>query len=184
MSARQGIIAAGLALLLAACGPSQGASSGVATLPSTNYGSFAGTSAAASPTASGRAAQAVAYAQCMRANGVAGWPDPDDAGTFVKLTAQQLGVSDARLQAAEAACQPILASGGGAPRQGKLHAGLAQLVAFAQCMRAHGIADMPDPDSQGQFAVGPGTSIDIHTDQFQSAQNACATAAQPAPPSP
>jgi hypothetical protein len=172
-----------VALLVAACGPSQGPSSGVATLPSPSAASSSGASAVATPAASGRVAQALAYVQCMRANGVAGWPDPDSTGTFAKMNAQQLGVSEGRLQSAETTCQPILSSGvDDAARQNKLHQALPQLLAFAECMRAHGIANMPDPDSQGQFAVGPGTSIDIDTDQFHAAREACSNAS-PSPSS-
>jgi hypothetical protein len=180
VSARRGIAAAGVAfalLVVAACGPTQGSSSGVATLPSPSAAASAGASATARPAASGRVAQAVAYAQCMRANGVASWPDPDSTGTFTKMTAQQLGVSETRLQSAETTCQPVLSAGADdAARQNKLHQAVTELLVFAECMRAHGIANMPDPDSQGQFAVGPGTSISIDTDQFHAARDACSAA--------
>ena len=136
--------------------------------------------ACAAPAASGRVAQALAFAQCMRTNGVATWPDPDSSGTFTKMSAQQLGVSESRLQSAETTCQPTLSAGDEAAAQNKLHQALPQLLAFAQCMRAHGIANMPDPDSQGQFAIGPGTGIDIDTDQFHAAREAC-TNATPSP---
>ncbi|HEY4752053.1 MAG TPA: hypothetical protein VIH37_02135 [Candidatus Limnocylindrales bacterium] len=180
MSASRVVLAvAGSALLLAACGSSPGGSSGVATLPSQSAASSAGASPIATPSASGRVAQAVAYAQCVRAHGVASWPDPDSSGRFTKMTAQQLGVSETLLQSAEATCQPILSTGDDAARQNKLHQGLTQLLAFAQCMRAHGIVDMPDPNSQGQFAVGPGTSISIDTDQFHAAQDACSATPSP-----
>jgi hypothetical protein len=43
-------------------------------------------------------------------------------------------------------------------------------LAFAKCMRAHGVPDFPDPDGQaGQ--LGPGSGIDPSSPQFQAALN-------------
>jgi hypothetical protein len=43
-------------------------------------------------------------------------------------------------------------------------------LAFAMCMRAHGVPDFPDPDGQaGQ--LGPGSGIDPGSPRFQSALN-------------
>ena len=45
------------------------------------------------------------------------------------------------------------------------------MLAFAQCMRAHGV-DMPDPGANGNVTIGgPGNPIDQAT--MQAAQNAC-----------
>jgi len=49
---------------------------------------------------------------------------------------------------------------------------------FAQCMRQHGVADFPDPNSSGQIAIqasgGPGGSdLDPNSSTFQAAQEAC-----------
>jgi len=180
VNARRGIAGIGVAfvlLLVAACGGTSPGSSGVATLPSRSAASSAGASPTATLAASGRVSQALAFAQCMRTNGVASWPDPESTGTFTKMTAQQLGVSESQFQSAETTCQPILSAGDDAARQNKMNQALPQLLAFALCMRGHGIANMPDPDTQGQFAVGPGTSIDIDTDQFHAAREACTNAA-------
>src|ERR1700677_3002642 len=41
-------------------------------------------------------------------------------------------------------------------------------LAFAKCMRAHGVPDFPDPDGRsGQ--LGPGSGIDPSSTQFQAA---------------
>lgn len=47
-----------------------------------------------------------------------------------------------------------------------------QAVAFARCMRSHGVSTFPDPNSQGQFAL-LGSGIDPSSARFQSAQKAC-----------
>jgi hypothetical protein len=53
-------------------------------------------------------------------------------------------------------------------------------LAFAKCMRAHGVPDFPDPNGQsGQ--LGPFSGIDPNSPQFQSALNGpCESLAPPA----
>jgi len=53
-------------------------------------------------------------------------------------------------------------------------------LAFAKCMRAHGVPSFPDPDGQGG-QLGPSSGIDPSSPQFQSALNGpCASLAPPA----
>lgn len=60
-------------------------------------------------------------------------------------------------------------AGQGAGDSGQRSSGIYSL-AFARCMRAHGVPDFPDPDGQaGQ--LGPGSGIDPNSPQFQSALN-------------
>jgi hypothetical protein len=92
------------------------------------------------------------YARCVRANGAPDFPDPtvDAAGnaTFPNANVKNLPA------ATQSACAAIL---GRLPAQ--LRAGRPQdvgmLQRFAQCMRAHGIADWPDPDAEGRFGYPP-----------------------------
>jgi hypothetical protein len=53
-------------------------------------------------------------------------------------------------------------SSSGSPRQ--------SAVAYARCMRLHGVPDFPDPDSQGHFNAPPNLNA---SPQFQAAQQAC-----------
>jgi hypothetical protein len=46
----------------------------------------------------------------------------------------------------------------------------AKEVAYAQCMRSHGVPSYPDPDSNGAFNA---SGINLHSAQVQSAQKAC-----------
>ena len=48
-------------------------------------------------------------------------------------------------------------------------------LAYARCMRAHGITNFPDPDSNGNLALdaGPGTGIDPNSPQYKAADRAC-----------
>ncbi len=52
----------------------------------------------------------------------------------------------------------------------------ASALAFAQCMRSHGIKDFPDPNSSGQLQIQSKTGsggINPSSQQFQAAQQAC-----------
>jgi hypothetical protein len=63
----------------------------------------------------------------------------------------------------------VIAGGGGSGGSGQRASGSFSL-AFARCMRAHGVPDFPDPSGQaGQ--LGPGSGIDPDSPQFQSALN-------------
>lgn len=58
------------------------------------------------------------------------------------------------------------------------HAAQPSALAFAQCMRGHGIADFPDPDSSGTINLkalhpGPGNDLDPSNPRFEAAQKAC-----------
>ena len=107
---------------------------------------------------------AVAYPQCIRSHGVPGFPDPAGNGAIPKPTAQTLGVSSARLQTAQSACQPLLPAATSSQQQAQqcLQAGVCPQVlvqqmltadrSFARCMRAHGVPGWPDPviDAEGR----------------------------------
>jgi hypothetical protein len=46
-------------------------------------------------------------------------------------------------------------------------------VAFAQCMRSHGVTNYPDPDKSGVIPKESLQQLGVSSSQFQSAQNAC-----------
>jgi hypothetical protein len=147
--------------LLTACGATS--APGVAQLGSTP------TPSAQAASSSGHSA--LAYAQCMRSHGVAGFPDPNSQGEF---TGAILPATSPQFQAAQQACRNLLpgggvqTSGGGAALNSQQQA---QLLRFSKCMRSHGVPDFPDPSSHG-LDLGSG-GVDPQSPQFQSAQNAC-----------
>ena len=105
---------------------------------------------------------AVAFSRCMRAHGV-NLPDPQRvSGGGIKLTAHSGGSASVRpdqprFQAAQKACQKYFKAGGGPPADPAEQAKARDaLVAYAGCMRAHGV-DMPDPKT------GPGGGILIQS---------------------
>jgi hypothetical protein len=72
---------------------------------------------------------------------------------------------------------PGVASAGGTPTSNKASqtSSKASPLAFSRCMRAHGIHDFPDPDTQGRLTIqaGPGSDMDPQSPTFQHAQQAC-----------
>jgi hypothetical protein len=64
-----------------------------------------------------------------------------------------------------------LSSGSGG--QGSLALNTTNGLKFAECMRAHGVPNFPDPNSQGAIQVGPSSGIDKGSPKFQAALQAC-----------
>jgi hypothetical protein len=137
-----GLIATAGLLLLAACGGG----------PSTSGGP--------SESSSSGPASGVAYSACVRAHGVPDFPDPGSRGQIPKADAQQLGVSPARLQAAQQACVHLLPTDPGTTQEqqqelqcstgGDCSAAVVQqwmsgLRTLAGCLRSHGEPKWPDP---------------------------------------
>jgi len=66
-----------------------------------------------------------------------------------------------------------VACGGGPPAGSAVGSGQTsyqQALAYAQCMRSHGVPGFPDPTSQGLITYGP---VDIHSAQYLSANKIC-----------
>lgn len=96
----------------------------------------------------------LAFSQCMRANGVANFPDPQRfAGGNVKLTIRQYGTGSPRFQAAIGACDHLLPNGGSQETAQQRRTRLADELSFARCMRSHGVSRFPDPSAQGELSV-------------------------------
>lgn len=47
------------------------------------------------------------------------------------------------------------------------------LAEFAQCMRAHGVPNFPDPNSAGQLEITQGSGVNPSSPGFQTASNDC-----------
>jgi hypothetical protein len=109
---------------------------------------------------------ALAFARCMRAHGLPGWPDPTSAGGFDKSKLRQLGYSASRVQAVEqSACGRFLPAGTPGETIQEQRSRLADGLSFARCMRSHGVRQFPDPDAQGELTVAmvQAQGIDIHS---------------------
>jgi hypothetical protein len=155
---------AALSLLAAGCGG--GGNPGVASVASSTVPPAAGSPATTSPTSG--ALHLVG--QCIRAHGIPDFPDPTVATSGPAkgkgiLDKQDLRtVAESVVNQALAACQTaveqadISTSG---PNSGPNSREIQNLLAFARCIRNHGITNFPDPDRQGGFNLA-GTGIDTH----------------------
>jgi hypothetical protein len=77
------------------------------------------------------------------------FPGLDSGGYIPKITSgQQVGVSDAKLNAAQTACQSLWPYQ--APTQAQQRQQLTEDLKFAQCMRSHGLPNFPDPTTDPQ----------------------------------
>jgi hypothetical protein len=149
----------GVAVLVTACGSSSNGSS-------SSDSSSTGSSSSGQSASSARQDQALNYAQCMRANGVPSFPDPDANGRFGGIQRKLAG--DPGFQAAQQACRGVAPGGQhefGSP------AVVEQLRKFAQCMRNNGLTQFPDPDPSGGFP--PGTEQLQGDPNFPTALQAC-----------
>ena len=106
-----------------------------------------------------------AMSKCMRDNGLSNFPDPSQGSGGVgfpggvvlsstdQLTVDGVTFSGPALKKAQTACKEFLPGGGGPP-PGLTAQQRRQALAFATCMRAHGVSNFPDPGS----APGPDTA--------------------------
>jgi hypothetical protein len=108
----------------------------------------------------------------MRAHGIADFPDPNSQGGL-SLNAgpgSDLSQSNPQFQAAHNACKSLLPA---APPSGQPGKAKATALKYSQCMRAHGIADFPDPSSDGALQLRLGGDLSPSNPHFQAAQAAC-----------
>ncbi len=158
-----------VAVSLAACGGSP--SKGVAGLGSTTTTSPS--SAAQAPIAS-----ALAFAECMRSNGVTNYPDPSSNGHPQSI--DQIDPNSSTFLRAYKGCQKYAPNGEvGPPAPTAAQLGFA--LAFAQCIRKHGFPQFPDPlTTYGPgFTLGRGeyfplmSTIEVQSPAFMQAAKAC-----------
>jgi hypothetical protein len=148
------VVLAGVAGSVAACG---GGGSDHAASSSSNI--------ARAPSSAGQSG--VLYANCMRANGVSNFPDSavsvnDGKVQFdVPLTIK----TEPQFPSASRACQGDLPASGVPAKQVNVQ----DELEYANCMRAHGIIDFPDPMPGGGFNL----PFNTNSAPFEAADNAC-----------
>ena len=148
-----GLCVAALAgLAVASCGGS-GSSAGVPSLHHDN-----------AATATGHNARALhAAAQCLRDHGISNYADPVVGPGQVVYTDQRSldKVGDAVVQAAMSACRSLIGQANFDPTQ-RPHPPAQMVrdgVREAQCLRAHGLPNWPDPKPTDTFDPGHGFQV-------------------------
>jgi hypothetical protein len=201
-----GVLAGGV-LLLAACGGSPGSQAGAAVAHLGTSTTTKASSSQAGTTQSGGASgagagpvpaggpgpgggsksgmamadpnasqsQRLAFAHCMQTHGDPDFPEPNAQGVFTGIDPNVPG-----FQAAQNHCNHILPNDG-QPTAAQTAQAIAQALKLSQCMRAHGIANFPDPQvshENGGVNIsirlgGNGSNLNPNNPQFQAAQRAC-----------
>ncbi len=133
------------------------------------------------PAASGQ----MAFATCMRAHGISDFPDPKGGGSNstmqitrnrVQIDGVTLKETQAQFQPAQKACRNVAGAStqnAGGPPNAKLQQAA---LAFAQCMRAHGVPNFPDPkvgSTSVLITTKKGAGINPNSPTFKAAQTAC-----------
>jgi hypothetical protein len=170
-----GVVVA-VTLLVAGCGGGSANSPGVASVSTTNTstsnsasstddhsGQLAGPPVSAGGPGGGAQSgfaiqssdpqKALKFSECMRANGVANFPDPNGQGV---IQGSGIDPSSPAFQKAQQKCAKYMGSKV-APSPAQQAAMEAAALKFSQCMRSHGEPDFPDP----QFGSGPGGGVSI-----------------------
>ncbi|HET8979325.1 MAG TPA: hypothetical protein VFN87_14270 [Solirubrobacteraceae bacterium] len=113
-------------------------------------GTAAGSSGNGGDPAASNHAKAVKFAQCMRHNGVSQFPDPSASGKLtIDAVANGSGLDPTTpaFKQAISACKNLEPAGFTGTKRSTRQQQAA--LSFAQCMRAHGVPDFPDPLANG-----------------------------------
>ncbi len=115
----------------------------------------------------------------MRSHGVENFPDPQVSSSGGHLSINislSSGVADSpAFKSARTACGHLVPGANSGPSVAQQQAQTRDLLAFAQCMRKHGFARFPDPNSQGQLSPTQiqGAGINLRAPAVQPAADAC-----------
>jgi hypothetical protein len=127
-------------------------------------------------------AAAFKYSSCMRNHGLPSFPDPtmtDHKGQQVAFLAVTIPVDPSpAFKNAQKACRGILPTPNNTSptqRAAQQNAREQHILAFAKCLRSHGIPDFPDPTSQGQLTLEMvnAAGVDLHAPTVLTAVKAC-----------
>ncbi|MCD0442491.1 hypothetical protein LO763_02495 [Glycomyces sp. A-F 0318] len=117
--------------------------------------------------------EALAYSECMRDNGIAEFPDPEQqsgGGISLGLT-EAVDPESEEFQAAAKACEDLMPGPGeGETIDPEVYEAL---VEYSECMRENGVAEFPDPEPGGGIRMTGDMGFDPQSEEFQAAEAAC-----------
>jgi hypothetical protein len=114
----------------------------------------------------------VKFAECMRSNGVSQFPDPGPSGKLTidgVVNGSSLDPNAPAFKQAISACRDLEPAGFMGSKRSPRQVGAA--LRFAQCIRANGVPDFPDP-ANGQPLVDTNRIPSASTEAGMSALNA------------
>jgi hypothetical protein len=175
---------AGLSLLASGCGGSQApsvASLGASTKSAGTNNPEAGS---AFPIGSNMSMDigvgGVKYSACMRAQGLTNYPDPDAKGEITITVSSSLDPRSPVFRRAQGACRHLIPAGE-VPSPARMQRMKDAALAFAACMRTHGVPKYPDPtfSSGGVRQEMSPREVDPGSPAFRAAQKTCQIAHGP-----
>ncbi len=122
------------------------------------------------------------YSRCMRQHGVPNFPDPKVSSSGAQHSIAigiTPGVSGSpSFNSAQQACRGVL-PGPKDATPAEQHARAVHLLAFARCMRAHGVSGFPDPTATGQITqeMLAAAHVNVRARYVQTAAYACVPSA-------
>lgn len=169
------LVLVGLGALGTACGGA--APNGVASLgKKTSTTAQAGGAATTLPpgaTVQKHFQDALEFSQCMRSHGVPNFPDPTSSGGIEVNSNSGIDPRSSQFQAAQEACQKHI---GPRPSLAQQAQAEKEALAFAACMRAHGLPNFPDPTFGPNGSISQGdrsTGVDPDSPAFRNAVKKC-----------
>ena len=163
--------AAVVALGVTVAGCSTGSTSPTAATASSQPTATAASSGGTDSSGATPLGQAVAYSQCIRGHGVPNFPDPvqtPSGGYGYRTTG--IDPNSAAFQGALQACKSLPSPWNSRGQQLSPSQQQAWLN-WAQCIRAHGVSNFPDPSFSGTEVHDSG--VGSNSPQLQSAMDAC-----------
>jgi hypothetical protein len=124
-------------------------------------------------------ARNLAFAECLRQNGVPKFPDPARDGALRISPDDGIDVNGQAYKTAQDHCKALAPTG--RPQEPPSGSQVPDVAKYVDCMRKNGMPKFPAPDAQGQFS-----GVDINAPAFKTAQTACQKflpAGAPPPPS-
>jgi hypothetical protein len=126
--------------------------------------------------ATGNPQKALKLSECMRANGVPNFPDPNGQGV---IQGSGIDPNSQAFQKAQQRCAAKLGGAKGNRSPAQQAQAQAAALAFSKCMRSHGVSGFPDPQfgSGGEIRISlhasGGSGLDPGSPIFQKAQQTC-----------
>jgi hypothetical protein len=123
------------------------------------------------------------FSECMRSHGVPNFPDPSadgaiPSGLFSSIdgivipSSSGINLQSPAVKSAEQSCQKLITGSG--PKPPLPETGLNAQLKLAECMRAHGIPNYPDPTaSGGGLRRQLPSDINPQSPAFEKAAKAC-----------
>jgi hypothetical protein len=116
---------------------------------------------------------AIKFAKCMRAHSVSNFPDPQYPNGFSGSALAAVNTLSPAFTSAATVCDKVLPNEG-QPTAAEFEQAMTDGVAFAKCMRRHGVS-FPDPGIQGSHMTIDLSNVNTNAPAYKHFAKVCAT---------